>query len=807
MKLKEKKILINILFFNVFLIMFFFAKHYLGYNDFIQLFKWYILLLLSSWIGYPITSVIFKKFNDRGYIFSKVLGFLIPSIIVFFLCNFKLIKFSITNCTIVFILNLIISVIYMTYKYINSKNDEDNNTKNTVLNAIEKIYHIEVIFFVLIVQISYIKGFSPSASDIEKFMDYGFMNSIANSDYLPAKDMWLSGYSINYYYYGHYIATFLSKVAHVSVDYGYNFMLITLFSITCFASYSIINNLFRFYFNSKKVKGKITKVFPVVGGILASLSNTVAGNGHFLIYKYIVPFINKITNRTSSYVYGFPDSTRYIGDNPSTPDKTIHEFPSYSFLVGDLHAHLSDIIFVLTTIAILLSYTIYIRNKNTKKRKGFNFVDSFNIYTIILGILIGTMKMINYWDFPIYLVVSLIIFLITNILTYHKFRDAFWCTFMQILIIITIANVVSIPFTLKFIKISSKIKLAPYHTKLYQFLVLWGLPLLTIILFLTSNIIKYIKLQREKKKNNTNNHIKWYQKIYRAIYNYVYKLKDADLFIIIIAFCAVGLLLIPEIIYVVDIYDTAPRANTMFKLTYNSYIMFSLCMSYMLLNLITDKNKLFKINGWICLVIFILTFAYIIDPVKNWFGDIFNPEGYESLNATDFLNYYYIANYMDEEMLQYIDYDVDMQDDLAIINWLKENANNDDVILEFYGDDFTFDNRISTFTAMSTPMGWVCHEWLWRSVNSSIDFPEFLQERIDDIDYLYTSGDIPYNKYLIEKYDIKYIIVGYNERLHISRENLEIPNENELKSLGDIVFETNINDLKFPSYIIKVNRD
>ena len=36
-----------------------------------------------------------------------------------------------------------------------------------------------------------------------------------------------------------------------------------------------------------------------------------------------------------------------------------------------------------------------------------------------------------------------------------------------------------------------------------------------------------------------------------------------------------GLILIPEIVYVRDIYEkTAPRANTMFKLTYQAYILF-----------------------------------------------------------------------------------------------------------------------------------------------------------------------------------------------------------------------------------------
>ena len=51
----------------------------------------------------------------------------------------------------------------------------------------------------------YYKGFSPIINGQEKFMDYGFVMSMLRNDELPANDMWLSGYSINYYYFGQYI--------------------------------------------------------------------------------------------------------------------------------------------------------------------------------------------------------------------------------------------------------------------------------------------------------------------------------------------------------------------------------------------------------------------------------------------------------------------------------------------------------------------------------------------------------------------------------------------------------------------------
>ena len=799
MKEKEKSFLINILLLNVFIIMLFFGNAHFGTVDLGIYFKWYLALLISSIIGWPITSLIFEQFDDKGYIFSKIIGLVLPSIVVFYLCNLKLMKYSYLSSSIIFLIFLVAAIIYLVIKIVKDR----KSGKKINFQNIEKVYRIEVIFFIVLTLITYVRGFSPSVSDIEKFMDYGFMNSMMHYDYLPAPDMWLSGFSINYYYYGHFFATFITRIAHISIDYGYNFMLVTLFVTSLFMGYSIVNNLFKFYYKEKGIVGKRTKIIPPIGGVLAGLANTVAGNGHFLVYKYIVPFFNKLTNHTSKYVYGWPDSTRYIGENPPSPDKTITEFPSYSFLVGDVHAHLSDMIIVFCVIAIILAIVIkFKKDKLGIKKNSFSLKNVCNIYTITLGVLISIMKMTNYWDFPIYIVVCLITFFIINLLTYKKISNILWCTILQIITIYTITSIISLPFSLQFVRISTQIKLCKYHTMLYQLLILWGIPFFISLVYIINSIGK--KEIKKKVKKSTKN-TKWYKRIGNSIYDYIINLTAADLFIVILIICALGLIIAPEIIYVVDIYDDAPRANTMFKFTYNSFMMFGLSMSYMLIKLIMEKKKFYKIFGIAFMILFVSTFLYIVDPLFGWYGNILDSKNYQGLDSTKFLEDYYIANYMPENLVDYSDHDITMVDDLAVINWLKANANSDDVILEYPGDDFSFDSRISTMTALPTPLGWSAHEWLWRSVNLSVDFPDDLQERADDVIDIYTSEDMEHNKELLKKYNIKYIVVGYMERLHVSPETLELPYEESLLTLGEVVLETSNNNSGHPTYIIKVN--
>ena len=67
-------------------------------------------------------------------------------------------------------------------------------------------------------------GFKPEAYRTEKFMDYSFMTSMMRNLWLPVKDPWYAGESINYYYGGQYLAVFLIKLTGGTVGEGYNLM-------------------------------------------------------------------------------------------------------------------------------------------------------------------------------------------------------------------------------------------------------------------------------------------------------------------------------------------------------------------------------------------------------------------------------------------------------------------------------------------------------------------------------------------------------------------------------------------------------
>lgn len=743
-----------------------------GYQYFVQ---WYITLAIFSIVTLPITVKMFKKFKDAGYIFSKAIGLVLSGFLMWVISLTHILKFNLINSYLCIGIILLISIIIL---YVEKKKNSEE-TINIIKEKAVTFLGVEFAFLVVFLLACYIKSFNPIAYGTEKFMDFGFMKAISQTDYMPPKDMWFSGQNINYYYIGQYLATFLSKASAVSVEYGYNFMLATIFAIAVCSVYSIVNNVIRVAVGEQEDKRKIYSALPVIGAIIATIAVNLAGNMHFVIYGMAKPLIAKLSAAELNYTYKYWDSTRFIGYNPDTSDKTIHEFPSYSYVLGDLHAHVINIIFVLVGIALLFAFLL---NNKEKIKEKFNIREVIQPIVIFFGIFIGFFKTINFWDYPIYTVVGFLVFLYSNLKNYKRKKDGILATIVQVVTVFITSYIISLPFTLTFQKMSSQIKVTYTNTPAWQLLILWGVPTFSVLYYFIGTMFK--KLKKDDKRP-------W-------LIRYIENLSISDAFIIILGCSAIGLVIAPETVYVKDIYvSTQYRANTMFKLTYQSFIMFGICLGYIITTLFFIKRKILnRIVSTIIYLLVLLTSIYGGAFTFSWFGNVMNISKERTLDGSNFLTNSYISG------------NVTMTDDYNIIKWINENTNKDEVVLEEQGADFTYSNRVSTFTGRQTVIGWRDHEWLWRSVDSSTEMPKEVKERIEDVKTIYTEKDLEKIKNLIEKYNISYIIIGYNERTQyatIDENQNVLDNEEILKSLGEIVYTTNENNLESPSYIIKIN--
>ena len=745
-------------------------------EDYLSFLQWWATVACIGIIFLPIAILLFDRFNDKGYLFAKTIGIAVTGYIMWLLSSLHILKFTTVSCILSVLIGFVFngSVLFFVIK----KKKSEDKVGLSALKIKESVFnHIlteEIIFFALFLLFTYIRGFKPEAYGTEKFMDYGFMTSMMRSEYMPPQDFWFSGTKLNYYYVGQFLATFLTKLSSVKVSLGYNLMLMMIGAFGFVLPYSLVYQMIK-QFQEKKAKKH--RIIPVVSAILAGTGVCIAGNMHYPTYKWFESGVRKFFGMEASKdKYWFPDATRFIGYHPETNDKTIHEFPSYSFVLGDLHAHVINIMFVVTVLAILFAWMG--TRRNIQDKKALNIKAMLSPAIIMIAFFIGHFHTTNFWDFPIYFVVSGAVILFTNLIVYNFKGIALGETALQGIFVFGFSEIVALPFTLNFNKISTRLVLAVAHTPLNQLIILWGLPIFTIIAFLCFMIANYRRKRKvEVDREDDSQELKEQKP---ALFHFMSTLTSSDLFIITIGLCAIGLIILPEIIYIEDIYNgDYKRANTMFKLTYQAFIMFGICFGYILIRLLCYGNtKRQKKTAITVLILFLLTVCYAQNAVKSWYGNIFNRKGYEGLDCTTFLQT-----------------NTNMMDDVGAINWLKEHITGMQVVLEANGDSYSDYERVSVMTGLPTILGWRTHEWLWKSDTVVLD------ERTADIESIYTSTDITVVQQLIKKYEVAYIYVGKLEQDKFTSINHEL-----LKSLGDVVYISPATAEKaYETYIVKIN--
>lgn len=715
---------------------------------------WYLLALVLGAAAMPLTGRLFRRFQDRGWMFSKVTAIAVSGFLTWFLVAVKIIKFTTMTCIVVTLVCAAASLILYC-------REQKAGFECIPFAHLDLVYAEELLFFAAFLLWTYFAGFHPAAYGTEKFMDYGFMEAMMRSKTLPATDLWYSQGKINYYYGGQYFAVFLTKLSGAKVELTYNLMRTFVAGLAFAMPFSLVHQMVTDRLG--KTGSRWKKALPSVTGILAGISVSIAGNMHYVVYGQIIPFIQKLKGEEVSS-YWFPDATRYIGFNPDVEDKTIHEFPCYSFVLGDLHAHVVDIMFVLLLLGLLYAWMKKVRTTElsgeSMSRRKFWKKQLLMPQLLATGALLGMFHWTNYWDFVIYFVVTCGAALFMNIIGQKgKIRWALGVTAAQAAEILILATVIIMPFTLQFdtSNMVQGIALAQHHSLPHQLLVLWGLPGILTILFVVSLLIEKLRGAEQK-----------------SLYHLLTSIRLPDLFAVLMGLCAIGLVLIPELVYVRDIYENGnARANTMFKLTYQAYIMFGMTMIYAIFRLLViGKNKILKVLAFIGLFFFVWTCGYFGNSVHSWFGEVWKPSQYKGLNATAFL-------------------ETDFPEDVNGIRWLKENISDAPVVLEANGDSYSEYERVSAMTGLPTIMGWYVHEWLWRGNLSD------LNAKIEEIQEIYTSTDEARVKELLEEYNVSYIFVGSCERNKYGADM----NNDLLKSLGEVVFQ----DSEYPTYIVKIN--
>ncbi|MCH7641315.1 hypothetical protein IID22_03905, partial [Patescibacteria group bacterium] len=239
-------------------------------NDVLFIITWWFLFLVIGIISLPLTWFFFRKFTDLGYGFAKTIGLLAITFIAFLLSIARIAPLTTTT----------LYAISLAYVFLNAFIFWKNKQKIT--SAVKKNLKVllaqGILFTVGLIFWSTIRGYQPDINGLEKFMDFGFINSILATKYLPPPDMWFAGNPINYYWFGHLTVAVATKLSTISSSITYNLMLATILGFTLTGAFSIVSTLIR------SLKTKLNRRAAFAAGIISAILLTFAGNLHAPIY-------------------------------------------------------------------------------------------------------------------------------------------------------------------------------------------------------------------------------------------------------------------------------------------------------------------------------------------------------------------------------------------------------------------------------------------------------------------------------------------------------------------------------------------
>ena len=243
--------------------------------------------------------------------------------------------------------------------------------------------------------------------------------------------------------------------------------------------------------------------------------------------------------------------------------------------------------------------------------------------------------------------------------------------------------------------------------------------------------------------------------------------------------CVTGLIITPEIIYIKDIYgETNSRFNTMFKLTYQAFVLFALitgvAFSVCMYRIYASERRT-KFFAAVFVLMAALSVSYTPYASHQWFGDFWKAGDRHGISS---LRDLYDDGFYSFEMKAY---DILMEDDRKILN-----------IVEVAGDSYSHQSALSVYTGACTPAGWFVHEWMWHND------PDPVRERADEVVRFYTWGGQEYCRDFIRRYDIDYIFVGPAEVCKYG------VNRNGFWNLGDVVADEIWQDVELA--LIKTDR-
>jgi YYY domain-containing protein len=766
---------------------------------------WWIWAVVTGWAALPLVSLIFRGLPDEGYSIAKTAGWLLVGWTTWLLGCAR-IPFIWTTIALVW-LALAAAGGFLLWRDRARWKEKFRELWKTWLTV--EILFVALFIFFLLIRLGNSDLWHPSKGG-EKPMDFSYFNAILKSTSFPPYDPWFGGGYMNYYYFGFVLMAIPTKLLGTVPTIAYNITLPMLFAVIGVTAYGIAWNLTE----SIRRKGG-TKVSPLAAGLGAALLMVVLGNlGEIILLwdglrtvsglayprglffglgdlPHVVVGALRILIGQAAWPFGLDNwywnASRSIPvplgpDGGSLEAGPITEFPFFSFLYADLHAHSMALPAMLLALAgsasMVINPTILRSWKTSLPLVG------------ITALAVGSLWTSNTWNYPGALGVAILGLALAGwrMIDLGGEKKNPWA-WLRLFILMALLVALSI------------LLFGPYHswygtgydsverwkgsrTPLEAYFLVHGLflfILLSYIIGLTRERLKAIRFADLKKISNLG-----------TILLLTGSLLIAALVILGVLGYPVLVFAVPLILWaaVIGLGDKLPdehrmtlgifatalaitcgvevlvmkgdldRMNTVFKFYFQAWAYFAVAAGVGLGWLVCKIRNAGKIsrNVWFGVLGALAAIALFYTVAASYYKiiDRMSATAPRTLDGMTFMQY---STYYDGATTE-LALNMDLSEDYLAIRWMQENIQGSPVIVEANLVEYRWGSRYTIYTGLPGVVGWNWHQRQQRGVVDD----QAVWARVYAIGDFYNGIDPDAAMVFLTKYNVKYVVVGQVER-------------------------------------------
>lgn len=661
----------------------------------------------------------------------------------------------------------------------------------------------------------------------EKPMDVAFLTAVVRSPSFPPYDPWFAGGMLNYYYFGFVMVGVLVHLTGIAPSTAYNLAVPLLFALTAVGVWGVALALQGWQGQVAAVRWRdwwhrirATNQRKVVGALLAALLVTVAGNwAQALWFMPGSARDGQTCEAGDSYAavagcfgrpeWAFWDATRVV--SIKTGDGVINEFPFFTFLFADLHAHMIGLPLLVAALGVMTALM-----RQPKSAPHWRALWGQRTGLVVgLGLLSGVAYATNTWDYPTILGLALLTLLL--LAWRDRQMNPQYSTEYGLPLaiggVLASAALASWPFTRAFasdytgfeawtgmqtptallLEISGlwlyaalsagavlMVRLRWLTARSAGFAALavagvWGLAAVSEIPALYLEVVTIALVGALLVALLTRAwpvfdwHAQWSQWRTPAVQLELPTFADLErrpqarpvpvaletLFVLVLVLAVVGISALTEVLVA---KGDIGRMNSVFKFGMQVWVFGGLTAG-ILLPWVWQRLWTFALNVqllWrvLTIVAVSMAFVYPVTATPARIGERYDGEAGLSLNGESFLRSPNAT--WGENGVNFT-----FNEDADAIDWIRANVHGTPILLEAHAEAYRWSARMATYTGLPTILGWPWHETQQRSV---ADVGPVLAARQAAIQRWYSGGDPATVLREIQTYGIEYVYVGQMER-------------------------------------------